>query len=69
MIDQDPAKIGGLEARDDLQKGRLAGTTGAEDGDELTGRNAEADFRKRRDVAEALARRVDLQATRLLRRR
>ena len=69
MIDQDPPLIRGLEARDDLQKGRLAGTAGAEDGDELTGGNAEADFRERRHLAEALARRVDLQATRLLRRR
>ena len=65
LIDQDPSLIRGLEARDDLQQRRLAGPAGAENGDELAGGNAEADVRERRHLAEALARRVDLQAARL----
>jgi hypothetical protein len=43
-VDQDGAGGGAGEAAKDVEKGGLAGAGGADDGDELTGRDGEANF-------------------------
>jgi hypothetical protein len=53
--DQDAALVGLLEAGNQAERGRLAAPRGAEQGDELAGRDIEVHCVDRDDLVEALA--------------
>src|SRR5574341_1412273 len=61
-VDDDPARVGGLEPGDDPQERRLAASGGTEQREELAAPNVDADVGQRHIGAEALADVLDVDA-------
>ena len=60
-VDEDPARVGRLEAGDQAQHGRLAAAGGAEQGDDLALAGAERDAARDGERAEALLERLEAE--------
>ena len=61
IAETDLAGVGGLGADDAPQRGRLADTVGADEGDDLTGRHVEVETGEDRAPAEVLGQTPDAQ--------